>query len=53
MGKLGSKQTHARMYPEDCQLIAKTRLRQEPPLDNLEGIPEFALGIEWLEVGYK
>ncbi len=52
-GRVGGRDTGVHLFADDAQFIAEERLSQSLPLVPTSNAPEYALAVEWLEVGYK
>ncbi len=52
-GVVGGRESGVKLQADDCHYMAQERMSAKRLLFNRAGGPEFAVAIEWLEVGYK
>lgn len=52
-GKIGSRNTFAKLDARDCYQIGIHRIDQKYPLTPTTRLPEYALAIEWIETALK
>ena len=52
-GKIGSRQTKAKLTIDDIQDIVANRLLQDSSLSHIPGAKDYAIAIEWIEAAIR
>ncbi len=53
-GRIGDRDTGVQLHADDCKFVADERVSPgRKPLVPTSDAPEWAIAIEWMEVGYK